>query len=427
MANVTVIGLGYVGLPSAALIANAGHYVHGVDLNDTLITELQKGICSLEEVEVREVVGEALLNGQLSVSRKPTTSEIFIICVPTPITENKTPELSMVKAAMRSIAPYVKKGNLVILESTSPIHTTENVIGGVLREFGLNPYSDVDVCYCPERVFPGDTVREILENDRVIGGLTPQAAERAGDFYRTFCKGEPSMTTASSAEFSKLMENTYRDVNIALANVFSHIAEDADIDVMDVIKMANKHPRVNVHTPGPGVGGHCIPVDPWFLIDGFPGATELLLNSRKINDSQAAHFLKKAEMAGLKPGAKVAILGAAYRGDIDDARDTPAELLIKALGHAGYSYKTHDPHVVKMHTHCGYPAELTSELALALKGADAAFIITDHTAYKSLTPKDFSGMNTPLLIDTRRMIDVPAFNQSGFTVISVGVGIRVNT
>ena len=427
MANVTVIGLGYVGLPSAALIANAGHYVHGVDLNETLITELQKGICGLEEIEVREVVGKALFTGQLSVSSKPTSSEVFIICVPTPITESKTPELSMVKAAMRSIAPYVKKGNLVILESTSPIHTTENIIGGVLREFGLDPYSDVDVCYCPERVFPGDTVREILENDRVIGGLTPQAAERAGDFYRTFCKGEPSMTTASSAEFSKLMENTYRDVNIALANVFSHIAEDANIDVMDVIKMANKHPRVNVHTPGPGVGGHCIPVDPWFLIDGFPGATELLLNSRNINDSQAAHFLKKAEMAGLKSGAKVAILGAAYRGDIDDARDTPAELLIKALGHAGYSYKTHDPHVVQMHTHCGYPAELTSELALALKGADAAFIITDHTAYKSLTPKDFSGMNTPLLIDTRRMIDVPAFNQSGFTVISVGVGIRVNT
>lgn len=420
MISVTVIGLGYVGLPSAALIANAGYQVHGVDLNEDLIAELRAGECRLEEEAVKEVVHEALASGQLKASTTPTQADVFIICVPTPVRPDKTPDLTMVAAAMKSTAPYVKKGDLVILESTSPIGTTQNVVGAALKEVGLDPVEDVDICYCPERVFPGDTVREILENDRVVGGLTRRAATRAREFYMSFCKGDPNVTTASAAEFSKLMENTYRDVNIALANVFAHIAEAADVDVMEVIRMANKHPRVNVHTPGPGVGGHCIPVDPWFLIDGFPEQTELLKRSRNINDGQAEHFLRMAEEHGLQPGAKVAILGAAYRGDIDDARDTPTELLIKALGDAGYTYATHDPHVVRMTMHCGHPSNLTNDLEAALSGADAAFIITDHTAYKFLSPSDFDRMNTPMVVDTRRVLKDELFHESDLKILRAG-------
>ena len=419
MNTVTVVGLGYVGLPSAALIANAGYQVHGVDVNAELIKELNIGDCRLDETEVKNAVTKALKSGALIASETPAEADIFIICVPTPVKNNK-PDLTMVTAAIRAVAPYVSAGNLVILESTSPIGTTQNVVGRALEEVGLDPKTDVDVCYCPERVFPGDTIREILENDRVVGGLTLKAAKRARDFYRSFCKGEPNVTTAASAEFSKLMENTYRDVNIALANVFSHIAEEAEVDVMDVINMANKHPRVNVHTPGPGVGGHCIPVDPWFLIDGYPDVTEFLHKAREINDGQAIHFLGRAQAAGLKPGSKVAILGAAYRGDIDDARDTPTELLIEALGRAGYSYATHDPHVTRMNTHCGYPAELTDKLSEALEGAEAAFIMKEHTVYKSLKVQQFAAMKNKLIIDTRRMIDAEAFLASGFNVILVG-------
>ncbi len=420
MKTVTVVGLGYVGLPSAALIANAGYQVHGVDLNKDLVSELQNGVCRLDETEVQEVVHKALSSGNLKAALTGAPADIFIICVPTPVSADKTADLTMVKSAIKATVPMVKKGDLVILESTSPIGTTENVIGGALREAGLDPFEDVDVCYCPERVFPGDTVREILENDRVVGGLTSRAAERARDFYLSFCKGEPNMTTAATAEFSKLMENTYRDVNIALANVFSHVAEEGNVDVMDVIALANKHPRVNVHIPGPGVGGHCIPVDPWFLIDGYPDQTDLLRQCRNINDGQAKHFLKKAEDLGLKPGSKVVILGAAYRGDIDDARDTPTELLIEALGKAGYEYATHDPHVVHMKTHCGYPPNLTSDLQEAVQDAEAAFIITDHSAYKTLTPSQFAGLKTPLIIDTRRVLDRLAFVEAGIKLVSVG-------
>ncbi len=419
MKKVTVVGLGYVGLPTAALIANAGYKVHGVDVNEALISELQSGICRLEEPEVKSAVELALTSGNLVASTEAAEADIFIICVPTPVTRNKLADLSMVRSAINATAPFIRSGNLVILESTSPIGTTDRVIARSLELAGHN-LEDIDICYCPERVFPGDTVREILENDRVVGGLTPKAAKRAGSFYQSFCKGKPNLTSAAAAEFSKLMENTFRDVNIALANVFSHIAEQAGVDVMDVIEMANKHPRVNVHTPGPGVGGHCIPVDPWFLIEGFPEEARLLESCRQINDGQAEHFLRLAEKSGLKPGSKVAILGAAYRGDIDDARDTPTEMLIASLGKAGYSYVTHDPHVVRMALHCGYPANLTSDLSETLEDASAAFIMTDHTVYRDLTSDLFSMMRTKLIIDTRRVLNAPEFVEDGFSIIRVG-------
>ena len=421
MSTVALIGLGYVGLPSAALIARAGHEVYGVDVNEELISELQSGFCRLDESDVKEIVHDALESKRLKVGLRPKEADIFIICVPTPITIQKKPDLTMVKSAVQSISPFVKKGDMVILESTSPIGTTERVIGEELREVGLDPLMDVDICYCPERVFPGNTVNEILLNDRIVGGLTEKAANRARDFYLSFCKGNPLVTTAAAAEFSKLMENTYRDVNIALANVFSHIAEEADVDVADVIAMANKHPRVNVHTPGPGVGGHCIPVDPWFLIDGFPSRAAFLKAAREINDGQVRHFLNRAKSAGLVDGSKVAILGAAYRGDIDDARDSPTILLIDELDKMGFKYATHDPFVTRMSTHLDNSANLTSDLSAALSGASAAFIMTDHTNYQSLVSADFDEMKVKLVIDTRRILSAEVVSDNNFDVISVGL------
>jgi len=328
--KIVVIGLGYVGLPTAALMARAGFEVHGVDISPRVIDMLEAGKCPLGEPDVVALVEEALASGRLTVGPEAVQGDVFIICVPTPVTHDKKADVSIVRAAAKGLAKYVKKGDLVILESTSPIGTTEHLVGGQLAEAGFDIREELDLCYCPERVFPGSTISEIVENDRIIGGVTPRAAARAKAVYARFCTGEPLLTESGAAEFSKLMENTYRDVNIALANVFGHIAEDAGIDVHDVIALANRHPRVNVHSPGPGVGGHCIPVDPWFLIDGFPDQTELLLKSRLINDGQARHLWARVKAAA---GAvkKVAILGAAYRGDLDDARDTPTEHLIHAL------------------------------------------------------------------------------------------------
>jgi UDP-N-acetyl-D-mannosaminuronic acid dehydrogenase len=292
-----------------------------------------------------------------------------------------------------------------------------------LRQQGLDPVEDVDICYCPERVFPGETVREILHNDRVVGGLTPRAAERAKALYESFCEGSPVTTSAESAEFSKLMENTFRDVNIALANLFARIAEEANVDVQDVITLANRHPRVQVLSPGPGVGGHCIPVDPWFLIEGREDLTGLLRTSRDINDGQSARLLDRAEAAGLPRGAKVAILGAAYRGNLDDARESPTEHLLGLLSERGYSWMTHDPHVKRMHMHNGVDPHLTTDLDAAISDAEAVFIMTDHASYRGLSPEKLVKMKRRLVVDGRRMLHDKTFMDAGFTIIPVGAPV----
>jgi UDP-N-acetyl-D-mannosaminuronic acid dehydrogenase len=418
--TVTVVGLGYVGLPSAALMANAGYQVHGVDIDDRILDALARGQSPINEEEVVDVIEKALASGQLTSSKVPQAADVFIICVPTPVNDDKSPDLSMVRAAAKSVAPFVKPGNLVILESTSPINTTRDVIGGVLREVGLDPLADIDLCYCPERVFPGATVSEIIGNDRVVGGMTEKAALRAKRFYEFFCDGEAIPCSASGAEFSKLMENTYRDINIALANVFADIAEAAGVDVAEVISMANRHPRVNVHTPGPGVGGHCIPVDPWFLIAAYPGQAGFLKMARLINDGRAEQLLDRAEANGLARGSKVAVLGAAYRGDIDDARDTPTDLMLKVLNDRGYTWAVHDPHVERFKSHFGLDAGLTKDLGSAVEGAAVAFLMTDHSVYRDLAPNDFNGMDNKLVVDTRRLLDPAAMAAAGLTLISVG-------
>ncbi len=418
--TVAVIGLGYVGLPTAALLARAGFDVQGVDRDPEIIAELEAGECRLSEREVAAIVRDAIASGRLSVAANAEPADAFIICVPTPVTPGGGADMSMVEAAINAAAPAIAAGALVILESTSPIGATRDVIASALVARGLDPEADVDIAYCPERVFPGATVREILRNDRVVGGLTERAASRAKLFYRSFCEGGVVTASAETAEFAKLMENTFRDVNIALANAFALIAEDAGVDVMEVIGAANRHPRVDVLSPGPGVGGHCIPVDPWFLIDRFPEAASLMRMSREINDGQAARLLGRLEEAGLPSGSTVAILGAAYRGNLDDARESPTIRLLSALADRGYAWRVHDPHVRRMSAPGGIDAILSDDLTATLAGADAAMIMTDHSAYRMLSPDKFDGMSGRLIADGRRVLHVQAFVEAGYTVVPLG-------
>jgi UDP-N-acetyl-D-mannosaminuronic acid dehydrogenase len=426
VSSVAVIGLGYVGLPTAALMARAGFHVLGVDIDQRIVDSLHAGRSPNIEPEVGELVEQAIASGRLRASTVPAEADCFIVCVPTPVRTDRSADMSLVDAAMRSIADHIRPGNLVILESTSPIGTVDGTIAPILREAGLDPVKDVDVCYCPERVFPGDTVREMVRNSRVVGGMTQKAAERAAALYRSFCEGEIVVTSAASAEFAKLMENTFRDVNIALANVFGHIAERAGIDVLETIAVANKHPRVHVHKPGAGVGGHCIPVDPWFLVHDFPEVTELIALARRLNDAQPLRLVERAEAAGLAHGSRVAILGVAYRGNIDDARESPSEYLTEVLSQRGYRWTAHDPLVSRWEAHAGnFP--VLQDLAEALAHTDAAFLMTDHDEYRKLRPADFASLKQRLIVDGRRVLDASIFRDAGFTVVGVGAPTLVAT
>jgi UDP-N-acetyl-D-mannosaminuronic acid dehydrogenase len=330
-------------------------------------------------------------------------------------------DLIAVEAAARAIAPHLRKGNLVILESTSPIGTTRDIVGGILRGAGFVPGQDVHLCYCPERVLPGNTVGELINNDRIIGGLTPECAQRAKSIYERFCQGRISLTDDRTAEMCKLMENTCRDVNIALANSFARIAEDAGVNAWEAIALASLHPRVKILKPGPGVGGHCIPVDPWFLAEAYPRHSVLLVAAREINDTQAGRMLQRMIATGaLKAGDKLAILGAAYKADIDDPRESPASLMCEAAAAHDIRTRVHDP-LVRAGEHHGL--EVTNDLRECLADAAAAVLFTEHKAYRDLSPALFAQhMSGRLIGDCRNWLDHSALRQAGFTVVVLGNG-----
>lgn len=421
MAEVCVLGLGYVGLPTASLLANAGFQVLGVDIDADIVQRLNSGKTRLEEVGLATLVSAAFHSGKLTAAMKPEPSDTFIICVPTPITAQKGADLTAVEAAAGSILPHLRQGNLVILESTSPVGTVRNVLAPILAQGGLRPGLDFDLCYCPERVLPGNTVNEIVHNHRVIGGYTLASAKRAQGIYERFSQGRITLTDDRTAEMCKLMENTFRDVNIALANVFARIAEDAAVDVWEAIEYANLHPRVKILAPGPGVGGHCIPLDPWFLIEAYPDHTALLRCSRQVNDGQPARLLQRLMAAGgLRAGNKLAILGAAYKAEIDDPRETPAQRLASAAEHKGLRVRVHDP-VVRAGTYHGLT--VSNDLKSCLEGAAAAVLVTEHKYYRSLSAEFFvEHMSGRLIGDARNCLDHRVLRQAGFTVITVGIG-----
>jgi len=417
MRKVCVLGLGYIGLPTASILAVHGFEVLGVDVNPTVVMKLQEGEPHIKEPGLRTLVEAAVKSGRLVPTTTVAEADVFIIAVPTPVTPDKRADLSYVEAAATSIVPVLRKGNLVVLESTCPPGTTAGLLAGILSRAGLEVGSDVFVAYCPERVLPGQILREIVENDRIIGGLTPESAQAARDLYASFVSGEIFLTDATTAEMVKLIENIYRDVNIALANEVARICEVLGIDAWEVIELANRHPRVNLHKPGPGVGGHCLPVDPWFIVERVPALAKLIRLSREINDGQPEHVAALVEeMVRGIPSPKVAILGAAYKADVDDARESPTLDLVRILQSRGYTVSIHDPYVER------FDYELVP-LEQALQGADCIVLMVDHSEYRKLKPEELGRlMRTRQVVDTRRVLDMGAWQRAGFRTRLLGKG-----
>lgn len=350
---ISVVGLGYIGLPTAALLASKGYNVVGTDISQNAVDTINQGRIHIVEPDLDAFVRSAVKAGRLKASTVPQAGDIYMICVPTPFHEGGAipqPNLDYVLAATRSIAPFIKSGDLVILESTSPVGTTEQM-QTVLSESGVK-VSEVHIAYCPERVLPGKIMIELVENDRIVGGVTPAATKSVADFYRTFVRGEVLETDAKTAEMCKLTENSFRDVNIAFANELSLICEKEGINVWNLIQLANRHPRVNILQPGPGVGGHCIAVDPWFIVARDPVNAKLIRAAREINNYKTKWVIDRIKVVvasesvrlGRKP--KVACLGLAFKPDIDDLRESPALHISLSLQAQGYDIVAVEPNII---------------------------------------------------------------------------------
>lgn len=409
--QVAVIGLGYIGLPTAAVLASYGWDVCGVDVSEKVVETVNAGRVHIEERDLDRLVSEAIETGRLTASTTVPTAHFYMIAVPTPLTDGNLPDISYVESAARAIAPSILPGACVIVESTSPVGTTEKV-AQIIAEmrpdlavpvFGEQRGGDIALAYCPERVLPGKIVRELVQNDRVIGGVTPECAARAKALYSSFVEGDCLTTNARVAETVKLVENSFRDVNIAFANELSVIADDLGVDVWDVIALANRHPRVNVLQPGPGVGGHCIAVDPWFLVAGSPKAARLIRTAREVNDFKANYTERRIRgLLDAVPGGKVALLGLAFKPDIDDFRESPAlEIALSLARTRGQRILVVEPFAEELPAgFVGTGARLAS-LDEGLAEADIVVVLVDHTAFKHLTQESLRGK---LVFDTRGML-----------------------
>ncbi len=403
--KISVIGLGYIGLPTAATLASRGVEVVGVDVNPKAIEAINKGQIHIVEPDLDAVVHQVVNAGKLKAVAKPEQADAFIIAVPTPFKGNHVPDLAFIEAAAKSIAPVLQKGNLVILESTSPVGTTEKLANwlGDLRKDLSFPHqkgaaSDIRIAYCPERVLPGHVLKELVENDRVIGGMTPACSEKAKALYKIFVQGQCLETNAATAEMCKLTENAYRDVNIAFANELSLICDRLGINVWDLISLANHHPRVKILQPGPGVGGHCIAVDPWFIVDSAPEQARLIRTSREVNDGKPHHVVDKVKAAvkGLKDPV-IACLGLSFKADIDDLRESPAVDIVAHLAKDKVgNLLVVEPHVDSL------PASLLGlqlvETEEALRRAQVVLLLVNHRSFYDIDRKSLEGKK---VIDTR--------------------------
>ncbi len=347
--TVCVMGLGYIGLPTAALLANRKYQVHGVDVVQSTVDTINQGNIHIVEPDLDTFVRSAVNSGNLIADTKPQESDVFIIAVPTPFHEGYVPNIDYVLSATESIAPYVKEGNIVILESTSPVGTTDKV-AEVLQEQGVD-ISKVHIAHCPERVLPGQIMRELVENDRIVGGLNKEATQETVDFYKTFVSGKILQTDAKTAEMAKLTENSYRDVNIAFANELSILSDKFDINVWELISLANRHPRVNILQPGVGVGGHCIAVDPWFIVHAGGEDAKIIRTAREVNNYKTEWAIEKIKNSALVfekengRAAKVACMGLAFKPNIDDLRESPSLYLTRQLVSAGLDVLPVEPNI----------------------------------------------------------------------------------
>lgn len=387
--QICVLGMGYIGLPTASTFASKNIHVLGVDVNHRVIETLQNGELHIIEPGLRPLVQNAISTGHLSFSQSVQPADAFIVAVPTPFKENKLADMKYVISAVESILPHLQKGNLVVLESTSPPRTTVDLVAPILERSGLKAGIDFMLVYSPERVLPGQILRELIENARVIGGINNASAEAGRDLYATFVKGEIFLTDATTAEMVKLMENTYRDVNIAIANEFSRLADHFGIDIWEAVNLANRHPRVKILSPGPGVGGHCISVDPWFFVEAAPELTPLIHTARNVNDSQP-HFVVDwmERKLGSLSGRRICALGLTYKPDVDDFRESPAIEVVKLLAGKGAVVSVYDPFQMREEMEGINPS---ANLGEALAEAEAVIILVAHQELKKLSPDDFAG------------------------------------
>jgi UDP-N-acetyl-D-mannosaminuronic acid dehydrogenase len=392
--RVSVIGLGYIGLPTAAVLAGRGLEVIGVDVLKRVVDRLNRGEIHIVEPDLAATVRTAVEAGRLRATAVPEPADAFVIAVPTPFHDDRSPDLTFVEAACRSIAPVLTRGNLVILESTSPVGTTDRMCEWLaaarpdLSFPGQGAHAcDVHVAYCPERVLPGNILRELVENTRIVGGMTPACAQRAKAFYATFVSGECMLTDARTAELCKLTENAYRDVNIAFANELSLICDRLGIDVWSLIALANKHPRVKILSPGPGVGGHCIAVDPWFIVHSAPEESRLIRAAREVNDGKPSWVLEQMRAAADRfKSPRVACLGLSYKPDIDDLRESPALHIVEAYARLGLGpVLVVEPHVGELPAALGACANASLvDLRTALESTDILVGLVAHRAFRSI-------------------------------------------
>ncbi|MDA0127938.1 UDP-N-acetyl-D-mannosamine dehydrogenase [Vibrio sp. MarTm2] len=405
--KISVIGLGYIGLPTAAVIASRGIEVVGVDVNQNAVDTINEGNIHIVEPDLDIVVRGVVSTGNLRATTTPEKADAFMVAVPTPFKGDKEPDLSYIEAACEAIAPMLEKGNLVILESTSPVGATEKLAGwlAAARPDLTFPQqkgdaADIKVAHCPERVLPGYVLQELVSNDRVIGGLSKACSDRAAELYSTFVRGECIVTNARTAEMAKLTENSFRDVNIAFANELSVICDKLKINVWELIKLANRHPRVNVLSPGPGVGGHCIAVDPWFIVDSAPEEAKIIRQARLTNDAKPHYVINQVEKAADEfKRPVIACLGLAFKADIDDLRESPALQIVEELAAKNIGQVL----AVEPNVHA-IPEKLVNagveQMALdaALERANIIVILVDHKQFKSADKTQFA---TKVVIDTR--------------------------
>jgi UDP-N-acetyl-D-mannosaminuronic acid dehydrogenase len=421
--SLCVLGLGYIGLPTASTFATNGMRVYGVDVDPRVVSMLRNGEIHIHEPGLRTLVQDAFGSGNLSISDQPQPADAFIIAVPTPITKDKRADLRHVREAAESIVPHLRAGNLVVLESTSPPRTTIDLLVPILEQSGMKAGNGFHLVYSPERVLPGKILHELIENARVIGGIDRASAEAGRELYATFVRGQIHLTDATTAEMVKLMENTYRDVNIALANEFSHLGERFGVDIWRAIELANLHPRVEILKPGPGVGGHCISVDPWFLVEAAREITPLIRTAREVNDLQPVKVLEYVEkVLGKLSGRRIAALGLSYKANVDDLRESPAIAVVYKLVEKGAQVSIYEPYVLDVQIK---GAETAQDLQGALEGAEAVILLVDHQQFVNLDPSEAAElMSGKAAFDTRGVWDPLTWEKAGFRLSRLGVGLK---
>ena len=393
--KICIIGQGYIGLPTAALFADNGCEVLGVDVKEDIVNNLNKGEVHIEEPGIKDIINNAINKGLYRASLEVEESDVFIITVPTPyVMEDYSCDLSYVIEACNNILNYLKKGDTVIVESTIAPLSMDNVIKPIFENGGFVVGEDIYLAHCPERVLPGHIIYELIHNDRIIGGVTSECSNRAANVYSVFVKGDLMKTEARTAELSKCMENTFRDVNIALANELTKVCSEIGVNALDVIRLANKHPRVNIHSPGPGVGGHCLAIDPYFVYALAPETAGIIKLSRDTNRSMP-EFVTSYVRRIVGDEGKIGVLGISYKGNTDDIRESPALEIISMLKE-DYSVSVHDPHVSG--------SDLVS-FREAVDGASLCLVLCDHNEFKSL---DYSflleNMESPVIFDTKNIV-----------------------